>query len=263
MSFDFSSIPWIGAFASLVAGSATVLGALGVFVMPKKSPLLEDVFMSFAAGIMLAASFFSLILTGLEAAKDSGFSDLMGVSTVIFGILAGASFIWILNYFIPHEHFNMGKEGVMDSLKLKRIWLFVIAIAIHNFPEGMAVGVGFAGNNTANGTSLALGIALQNVPEGFAVAVALLAVGYSRLFSFGIASITGLLEPLGGLVGVLTLGVSQNFYPFILGFAGGAMLFIISDEIIPETHQKTHATVSTFSLLIGFVLMMFFDVLFG
>src|SRR5690554_6014838 len=142
MSFDFSSIPWIGAFASLVAGSATVLGALGVFVMPKKSPLLEDVFMSFAAGIMLAASFFSLILTGLEAAKDSGFSDLMGVSTVIFGILAGASFVWILNYFIPHEHFNMGKEGVMDSLKLKRIWLFVIAIAIHNFPEGMAVGVG-------------------------------------------------------------------------------------------------------------------------
>ena len=261
--FDYSSIPWIGALASLIAGSATALGALGVFIMPKKNAKLEDAFMSFAAGVMLAAAIFGLIIAGIHAAEEIGFSSVSSVSIVIGGIFLGSIFVWSLNHFIPHEHFEMGKHGAPDTLHLKRIWLFVIAIAIHNFPEGMAVGVSFAGNNISNGSSLAFGIGLQNIPEGFAVAVALLAVGYSRSFSFLVASITGLLEPLGGFFGVLSLGITQTLYPLILGFAGGAMLFIISDEIIPETHRKEHATLSTFCLLIGFVVMMFFDVLFG
>lgn len=261
--FDSSTVPWIGALASLIAGSATALGALGVFLMPRKNAKLEDAFMSFAAGVMLAAAFFGLILAGIHAAEKIGFSSISSVSIVIAGILLGSVFVWSLNHFIPHEHFEMGKHGLPDTLRLKRIWLFVIAIAIHNIPEGMAVGVSFAGNNMSNGTSLAFGIGLQNIPEGFAVAVALLAVGYNRSFSFVVASITGFLEPLGGLIGVLTLGIAQTFYPIILGFAGGSMLFIISDEIIPETHRKEHATLSTFCLLGGFVIMMFFDVLFG
>jgi ZIP family zinc transporter len=231
--FDSSTVPWIGALASLIAGSATALGALGVFLMPRKNAKLEDAFMSFAAGVMLAAAFFGLILAGIHAAEKIGFSSISSVSIVIAGILLGSVFVWSLNHFIPHEHFEMGKHGLPDTLRLKRIWLFVIAIAIHN------------------------------IPEGFAVAVALLAVGYNRSFSFVVASITGFLEPLGGLIGVLTLGIAQTFYPIILGFAGGSMLFIISDEIIPETHRKEHATLSTFCLLGGFVIMMFFDVLFG
>lgn len=263
MGFDFSAIPWIGALASLIAGSATTIGALGIFLMPKKNEKLEDALMSFAAGVMLAAAFFGLILAGIDAAKGIGFSDIHGVSFVIFGIVTGALFVWSLNRFVPHEHFETGTRSPTDALRFKRIWLFVIAIAIHNFPEGMAVGVGFAGNNMSNGISLAFGIALQNIPEGFAVAVALFAVGYSRTFSFLIATLTGLLEPLGGVVGVLSLGIGQTFYPIILGFAGGAMLFIISDEIIPETHRKGHPSIATFFLITGFVVMMFFDVLFG
>jgi ZIP family zinc transporter len=264
MLFDIHAIPWEGALGSLCAGSATVLGALAVFVIPKSNPKVEDALLSFAAGVMLAASFFGLILVGLETAEAVGYSAIGGVSLVVAGILLGTCFVWALNHYAPHEHFILGKvHGDARHSHLARIWLFVITIAIHNFPEGMAVGVGFADGNTSNGMSLAFGIGLQNVPEGLAVAVALLAAGYSRIFSFIIASITGLLEPVGGVFGVISLGFTAAIFPVILGFAGGAMLFIISDEIIPETHRKGNETIATFSLIFGFILMMFFDVIFG
>jgi ZIP family zinc transporter len=163
---------------------------------------------------------------------------------------------------VPHEHFLAGREGP-DTETLSRIWLFVLAIAIHNVPEGMAVGVGFAGGDINNGISLATGIGVQNVPEGLAVAVALVAVGYSRMVAFLVAFLTGLAEPIGGLFGSAAAALAAPLLPWTLGFAAGAMLFIISDEIIPETHRGKFPDLSTFALLGGFALMMYLDATLG
>ena len=146
---------------------------------------------------------------------------------------------------------------------LKRIWLFVIAITLHNFPEGMAVGVGFAGGDIDNGVSLATGIGIQNIPEGLAVSVALISAGYARLPAFGAGALSGLAEPIGGLFGSLAVSVAGPLMPLSMGFAAGAMLYIISHEIIPETHRSGFANVATFSLLCGFAIMMYLDAVLG
>ncbi len=251
-----------GIILSLIAGAMTGIGALGVFFVRKLSPRLEDALLSSAAGIMLAASFFSLILPGLEYAAVLGYAKATAVGIVIVGLVAGALLVWSLDHFAPHEHFILGRQGP-EAAKLARVWLFVIAITLHNLPEGMAVGVGFAGGNQANGISLAFGIGLQNIPEGLAVAAALLTVGYRRTAAFLISLATGLLEGLGGVLGTLALFVAQPMMPWVLGLAAGAMLYIISDEVIPETHSRGHQTLATFSLLGGFVVMMFLDATLG
>ena len=138
--------------------------------------------------------------------------------------------------------------------------LGVIAITLHNFPEGMAVGVGFAGEDIANGLALGIGIGVQNIPEGLAVAVSLLAIGYSKRLAFGLASLTGLVEPVGGILGAAAVWLAEPSIPIILGFAAGAMLFIISNEVIPETHRGANKDLATFSLLAGVVLMLFMSV---
>lgn len=163
---------------------------------------------------------------------------------------------------LPHEHFLAGHEGP-DTKALSRIWLFVIAITLHNFPEGMAVGVGFAGGDVSNGVTLATGIGIQNIPEGLAVAVSLISVGYSRMQAFLVGSLTGLAEPIGGLFGSLAVSFVGPLMPWSLAFAAGAMLFIISDEIIPETHRRGFENLATFSLLFGFVSMMYPDTTLG
>jgi ZIP family zinc transporter len=184
------------------------------------------------------------------------------VAVVGAGVLAGAVGLFAVHRFVPHEHFVLGREGP-DSARFARIWLFVIAITLHNFPEGMAVGVGFAGGDMANGMALAVGIGLQNVPEGFAVAVSLVAIGYARGYAFWVALLTGLVEPVGGAAGAAAISLAEPLMPAILGMAAGAMLFVISDEIIPETHRRGYETVATFSLLGGFIAMMFLDTLFA
>ncbi len=178
------------------------------------------------------------------------------------GLLAGAIALSLIHRYVPHEHFFTGREGPSVAA-LRRIWLFVIAIALHNFPEGMAVGVGFAGGDLANGISLAIGIGIQNIPEGLAVAVSLLAVEYSRKQAFLVAFLTGLVEPVGGLVGSAAVSLAAPMMPVTLGFAAGAMLFVISDEIIPETHRRGFQNLATFALLIGFSVMMFLDATLG
>jgi ZIP family zinc transporter len=157
-----------------------------------------------------------------------------------------------------HRTPMVGREGP-QATKLRRIWLFIIAITLHNFPEGMAVGVGFAGGNISNGVTLAVGIGLQNIPEGLAVAAALVATNYSKLTAFTVASWAGLVEPISGVIGSGALWMAEPLMPWILGFAAGAMLFIISDEIIPETHRRSFETHATFALIAGFVIMMFLD----
>jgi len=253
---------WLGLSGSLIAGLATGLGALPVFLIPNLSAKIQDVLLGFSAGIMLAATFFSLILPGLEKAQIVMASPTNAVLLIIAGILSGAVVLWLIHRYAPHEHFIMGKQGP-DAKYLKRIWLFIIAITLHNFPEGMAVGVGFGGGDINNGLSLTLGIGLQNIPEGLAVAVALVSAGYARLPAFGAALLTGLVEPVGGLVGASAAALSATLLPVGLAFAGGAMLFVISDEIIPETHRRGFENYATFSLLTGFAIMMFLDVTLG
>jgi ZIP family zinc transporter len=251
-----------GFLGSLLAGLATGLGGLGVFLVSRLQPKLEDIMLSAAGGIMLAASFFSLLLPGIEYGTAQFGSKMAAVSFVIFGVAAGAVALWAVHCCAPHEHFIAGREGP-DGGRIARIWLFVIAITLHNFPEGMAVGVGFAGGDVSNGTVLATAIGIQNVPEGLAVALALVAIGYGRGRAFAVALLTGLVEPVGGLIGAALVWLVEPLMPWFLGFAAGAMLFIISHEIIPETHRRGFETHATFALMGGFVVMMFLDATLG
>ena len=239
----------------------TALGSFGIFLLRKPSDRTQDGLLSGAAGIMLAATFFSLLLPALAQADEISTNKYFAVSLVAAGVLAGAGGLFLIHRHVPHEHFVLGKEGP-EASRLARIWLFVMAITLHNFPEGMAVGVGFAGG-VDNGVPLALGIGLQNIPEGFAVSISLLSIVYSRGAAFWVGVLTGLVEPVGGMVGAAAVSLAEPAMPVILGMAAGAMLFVISDEIIPETHRRGYETVATFSLLGGFVLMMFLDTVFG
>lgn len=257
-----TNIVWLGFLASLLAGLGTGLGALGVFFVRRLSDRTEDLLLSVAAGIMLAASFFSLILPGIAYAEDLVGIKSLAVFIVITGIFVGAWALLAIHRHVPHEHFLSGREGP-DTKTLERIWLFILAITLHNFPEGMAVGVGFAGGDVDNGVALATGIGLQNIPEGLAVAVAMRAIEYPVGQSFGVAFLTGLVEPVGGLLGAGAVSLAEPLMPWTLGFAAGAMLFIISDEIIPETHRGGYQNLATFSLLGGFAVMMFLDATLG
>lgn len=254
-------VVYLGLTGSFIAGMGTGVGAIPVLVIREISQRVQGAMLGFGAGVMLAATSFSLIVPGLEAATRQTNNNILSGIIVVIGILLGGAFLWYGNQYFPHEHFIKGPEGNFENLK--RIWLFVIAIAIHNFPEGLAVGVGFGGENIANGIALAIGIGLQNIPEGFVVAVALVTERYSRLTAFGIALFTGLVEPVGGLIGAGVVSVAQPLLPWAMAFAAGAMLFVISDEIIPESHSLGREKEATLGVMLGFVIMMFLDVTLG
>ncbi|TYB82293.1 ZIP family metal transporter [Maritimibacter fusiformis] len=256
------SIVLMGFLASLGAGLMTAVGALPVLFGRSISRRASDTLLGFAAGVMISASFFSLIIPGIEAAEAHYGSIVAAAFVAAGGIALGAIAVALMNETLPHEHFVEGPEGA-DPGALSKIWLFVIAITIHNFPEGMAVGVGFGGGNVTNGLSLAIGIGLQNAPEGLAVAVALRGLGYSKGRSFLIAMLTGLIEPLGGLIGAAAVTLAEVMLPWGLAFAAGAMLYIISHEIIPETHRHGHQNRATAGLIFGLILMMLLDVILG
>jgi ZIP family zinc transporter len=262
-SVDPSQIVWFGFLASLGTGVVTGVGALPLLFFPGGiSSRAEDVFRGFAAGVMLAASFFSLIVPGLEAARARGSGAQSAAAVVIAALLIGALCLWWLHDHAPHEHFIAGREGDLElAARLRRVWLFVIAITLHNVPEGLAVGVGFGGGDIANGMKVATGIGLQNMPEGLAVAASLAGgLGYSRWKAALAALATGLVEPVAGLAGAAIVSVAQSLLPWGLGFAAGAMLFVVSREIIPETHRKGYENEATAGLMIGLAVMIFLDV---
>ncbi|WP_219993890.1 ZIP family metal transporter [Aestuariibacter sp. GS-14] len=259
---DVQHIIVAGLIASTCASLGTAVGSVGVFFIQTLSRRLEDGLLSLAAGIMLAATFFSLLLPAIEYGSEQYASEMAGALIAGAGVLSGALLLFFIHQAVPHEHFVTGREGA-EGKKLARIWLFVIAITLHNFPEGLAVGVGFAGGEITNGLSLAVGIGIQNIPEGLAVSVALMSVGYSRIQSAAIGVASGLVEPVGGLIGAIAVSSTASVMPWALALSAGAMLFIISDEIIPETHQNGNQNVATFSLIIGFVAMMFLDIVLG
>jgi ZIP family zinc transporter len=245
--------------ATSATGFMTAVGALPILFKRRPSEALNDTLLGFSAGVMLAAAFFSLIIPALEISEQQHGEGMIPAFIAVVGILAGAFCMAIIERVVPHRHFNTGMEGVKPE-RIRAIWLFVFAMAIHNFPEGLAVGVGFGGPDPADGYPLAIGIGLQNIPEGLAVAIGLLAVGYSRVKAFWVAAATGLLEPLGGLVGGLFVQLSGALLPWGLVFSAGAMLFVISHELIPETHRHGHHRRATSGLMVGLVTMMFLDV---
>ncbi|WP_299507933.1 ZIP family metal transporter [uncultured Roseobacter sp.] len=248
-----------GILGSLAAGMMTALGAIPVLLGRGVTVRAQDVLLGFAAGVMLAASFFSLIIPSLEVSEALYGAGWRPALIAVVGILLGGAGILLLDRALPHRHFVSGREGP-SSDALKKIWLFVIAITIHNIPEGLAVGIGFGGGNFAGGMELAIGIGLQNAPEGLAVALALQSEGYSRLYAFIVAGLTGLVEPVAGAIGAAAVGVSELMLPWGLVFAAGAMIYVISHEIIPETHRRGHQDAATIGLMIGLVLMLYLDV---
>ncbi len=240
----------------------TAFGAVPILLGRSVTARTQDVLLGFAAGVMLAASFFSLIIPSLEVSERLYGDGVWSALIAVIGILLGGAAILALDRMIPHRHFVSGVEGP-SSETLKKIWLFVIAITIHNIPEGLAVGIGFGGGNFSGGTELAIGIGLQNAPEGLAVALALQSEGYSKWYAFIVASVTGLVEPVAGALGAVAVGISEFVLPWGLVFAAGAMIYVISHEIIPETHRRGHQDAATIGLMIGLVLMLFLDVSLG
>jgi ZIP family zinc transporter len=245
----------VGALASLIAGAATGIGALPVFVKKDFSRRTLDIMLALAAGVMLAASSFSLLVPALEDPIIVNWYDVLTV--VSLGFALGGLFVHIADRFIPHEHFQMGHEGPPSALA--RVWLLILAITIHNFPEGIAVGVAFGTNDAITGFSVAVAIGLQNVPEGLAVAAPMIREGFSRRRAALFALATGLVEPLGGLLGVSVVSIASTLLPYGLAFAAGAMVFVVGDEMIPESHSSGNARIATWGLMIGFIIMMTLD----
>ena len=240
-----------GSIASLLAGLATSLGALPLFFINRVSKKVLSFSLGISSGIMLSASFFSLLLPALERGR---------IFTVCIGFILGALFLRFSDNLIPHQHFIKGREG--PNLHLRRVFLFILAITIHNFPEGLSVGVGFGSANIDKALALAIGIGLQNIPEGTAVAFPLRAEGYSKRFSLGITVLTGLVEPLGGILGVSLVVLFSRILPLALSFAAGCMIYLISAEIIPESHRQGFGKTATTGLILGFIIMMVLDNIF-
>jgi ZIP family zinc transporter len=247
-----------GTAASFLAGLAAGLGALPVLALRNVSQRGVDILLGFAAGVMLAATVFSLVAPALEIAGGEGSRVWTAASIVGFGLLGGGAAVWAVHRLLPHTHFIKGREGP-DARSWSRIWLFIAAITLHNFPEGLAVGVAFGGEDLGNALAVLAGIFLQNLPEGFVVALALLPLGYGRGAAIGVATLTGLVETLGGLVGISAVTFAVELLPWGLAVAAGAMLFVISHEVIPETHRNGFETPATFGLLAGFIVMMTLD----
>ena len=239
-------------------GLATVFGALMGFCFKEISHKFSDIILSFAAGIMLAAALFGLIVTSLENGGD------YAVFVTVAGIFSGAVCLYFIDKLVPHLHRSEG-EDIENHKKttVDRVMLFVLAIAIHNLPEGIAAGVGFGSGDTSQALIIAGGIALQNIPEGMVIIGPMLAAGVSPKKTFGIAAITGLVEVAGTFLGYFAVTVANFILPFALAFAGGTMIYVISDEMIPETHAHGSERGATFSLLVGFCVMMITDVLLG
>ena len=243
---------------ALGVGGATVIGAVIGFAFKDLSHKFSDIILSFAAGVMLAAAVLGLVVPSLE------YGGRFGIITTILGIFAGAFCLNLIDKLVPHLHKMVGDDiESHKSANLNKVLLFVMAIAIHNLPEGIASGVGFGSGDVSQALLIAGGIALQNIPEGMVIIAPMLAAGVSSRKTFVIAALTGAVEILGTLIGFFAVSISSMVLPFALAFAGGTMLYVISDEMIPETHAHGSERGATYALLVGFCLMLAADVLLG
>ncbi len=243
---------------ALGVGGATVFGALVGFAFKKISHKFSDIVLSFAAGVMLAAAILGLILPSLE------YGGRWGILITVIGIFVGAVSLNLIDKVVPHLHSFVGSDTEAHNNKdLSRVLLFVTAIAIHNLPEGIAAGVGFGSGDVSRALIIAGGIALQNIPEGMVIIGPMLSAGVSAKKTFLSAMATGLVEVVGTFIGYFAVSLASAVLPFALAFAGGTMLYVISDEMIPETHAHGSERGATYALLVGFCVMLVTDVLLG
>lgn len=245
---------------ALGVGGATVLGAVIGFLFRGMSHKFSDIILSFAAGVMLAAAVIGLVLPALE------YGGKYGLFMAVPGIFCGAACLNLIDRFVPHLHRMAGEDQELhpgQKSQIHKVLLFVMAIAIHNFPEGIAAGVGFGSGNMAEALTIAGGIALQNIPEGMVIIAPMLAAGLSKKRTLIYAMATGMVEVIGTLIGYFAIQISSAILPFALAFAGGTMLYVISDEMIPETHSHGNERGATYALLVGFCVMLITDVCLG
>ena len=245
---------------ALGVGGATIFGSILGFIFRKVSHKFSDIVLSFAAGVMLCASVVGLILPALE------YESSAPLLICIAGVFSGAVCLNLMDKLVPHLHKLAGADIEAhpdNTTKLNKVLLFVVAIAIHNLPEGIAAGVGFGGGNNSHAIAIAAGIALQNIPEGMVIIGPMLAAGMSPGRTFLCAMATGVVEILGTLLGYFAVSLSTAVLPFALAFAGGTMLYVISDEMIPETHAHGEERGATYALLAGFCLMLVMDFFLG
>ncbi len=243
---------------ALGVGGATIIGAIIGFIFKKLSHKFSDIVLSFAAGIMLAAAVLGLIIPSIE------YGGKNGLLITVSGIFVGAICLNLIDKLVPHLHRLIeGDSETHNDTKLNKVLLFVIAIAIHNLPEGIAAGVGFGTGNNAQAFMIAGGIALQNVPEGMVIIAPMLASGVSPKKTFICALITGLIEVFGTFIGYFSVATANVILPFAFAFAGGTMIYVISDEMIPETHAHGSERGATHALLAGFCVMLIMDTLLG
>ncbi|MGB9824222.1 MAG: ZIP family metal transporter [Candidatus Hydrothermia bacterium] len=238
----------LGTLASLFTGLLTSAGGIFLLAGKKKVDNLNPIFIGFSAGIMFAASIFSLFIPALERGN---------IYIVLATFLLGAIFVDIFDDVLPHEHLLRGLEG--PPSKIKMVGLILVAMLIHNFPEGMAVGIGFVEGFSPQAISLAFAIGLQNIPEGASVALPLVVMGYSPWKALFVTFLTGMVEPIGGFLGVLLGSIFTKALPYLMSFAAGAMVYVVSDEMIPESHKLGEEKIGTFSFIIGFLIMTLLD----
>ena len=245
---------------ALGVGFATILGSIIGFFIKKESHKLNDALLAFAGGVMLSAAIISLIIPSVDP------SNKTSIIISALGVACGSLFISVIDKIVPHLHKLSGinlENKIEERMHVNKILLFVIAIAIHNLPEGVAAGVSFGNDNFSQGLVVAGGIAIQNIPEGMIIITPMLSAGISKGRTFFIALLTGVVEVVGTFIGYFAVGISNAILPFMLAFAGGTMLYVISDEVIPETHAHGHERLATYCLLLGFVVMFAFDFLVG
>lgn len=240
------------AMTALGIGGATVIGALIGFIFQKIPHKWNDAIMGFAAGVMLAAAIIGLILPAAEMVGKSG------IWVVGLGLLTGAVFLNLMDKVTPHLHHISGvdEEEHKNNHDLNKVMLFVMAIGIHNLPEGLAAGMAFGGGDVGNALSVAVGIAIQNIPEGMIIISPMLLAGIKKRRTFLIALATGLVEVIGTFLGFFAVNLAESILPFALAFAGGTMLYVVGDEMIPETHSHGYERMATYSLIIGFFVML-------
>lgn len=253
---------------TLFTWGMTAFGAAGVFLAKDVNRKVLDVFLGFAAGVMIAASFWSLLAPAIEMASGMG---IPGWLPALIGFLAGGGFLYGIDKLLPHLHLGLPDseaEGIKTSWH--RSILLVLAITLHNFPEGLAVGVAFGAAaaglpeaTIASAVALAIGIGIQNFPEGLAVSAPLRREGMSRWKSFMYGQASGFVEPIAGVLGALAVVIMRPLLPYALAFAAGAMIFVVGEELIPESHQGSNGDLATIGLMVGFSVMMFLDVALG
>lgn len=243
---------------ALGVGGATLIGSVIGFIFKKVSHKFSDIVLSFAAGVMMSAAVLGLILPSIE------YGGKYGIIVTVIGVFAGALCLNLIDKLVPHLHKLVGPDTEEHhNANLSKVLLFVTAIAIHNLPEGIAAGVGFGSGDTTQALLIAGGIALQNIPEGMVIIGPMLAAGVSPKKTFISALITGLVEVVGTLIGYFAVSISTAILPFALSFAGGTMLYVVSDEMIPETHAHGSQRGATYALLAGFCVMLISDILLG